>query len=76
MAEGEGGGRCRRGLGSSPALQALLRRGPARARVAEMAVPPGLGRGLLLLLLVSAAAVAAGPTAPARQEVLGAVFGL
>lgn len=74
MAEGESGGLCWWGLGSTPALKPLCR-GPARARVAEMTVPPGLSHGLVLVL-ESAAAIAVGPTTPASQEVLGSVFGL
>lgn len=72
MAEGESGALCRRRLGSAPALKGLCG-GPARARGAEVTVPPGLSHGLLL---VSAAAMAEGPTTPARQEALGSLFGL
>lgn len=72
MAEGQSGALCRQGLSSAPALRALCR-APARARVAEVTVPPGLSHGLLL---VSAAAIAGGPAAPARQEVLGSLLGL
>lgn len=74
MAEGESGSLCRRGLGSTSALNPLCRR-PARARLAEMSVPPGLSHGPMLAL-ESAAAIAIGPATLARQEVLGSVFGL
>jgi len=74
MAEGKSRSLCRWGLGSASALNPL-HRGPARARFAEVSVPLGLSHSPTLAL-ESAATVAIGPTTPARQEVLGSVFGL